>query len=79
MKNPGDEFNRKWREASQRVRFAEEKMHKAWAAFGRGEGPAPAQEMMEEVTRLRRECDAELSQLLANIQIQRKGGSEHPG
>jgi hypothetical protein len=73
MKNPGDEFNRKWREANERVRHAEEKMHKAWGQYAKGQGQAPSAELMAEVSRLRRECDAELSQLLANIQISRKG------
>ena len=72
MKNPGDEFNVRWREANARVRFAEEKMHKAWREFAKG-GEAPTAELMEEVARLRRDADAELSQLLANIQVSRRG------
>lgn len=72
MKNPGEEFNQKWREANERVRAAEERMHKAWGEFARG-GEAPSAALMAEVARLRKECDAELSQLLANIQISRKG------
>lgn len=73
MKNPGDEFNRKWREANERVRLAEERMQKAWTDYASGCGPAPSSDMMEEVARLRRESDAELSQLLANIQVSRRG------
>jgi hypothetical protein len=73
MKNPGDEFNREWREANDRVRRAEEKVHKAWTEYAAGRAGAPPTELLEEVSRLRRESDAELSKLLANIQISRRG------
>lgn len=73
MKNPDDEFNREWRQANDRVRRAEEKVHKAWADYAAGDAGAPPKELLEEVSRLRRESDAELSKLLANIQISRKG------
>ena len=73
MKNPGNEFNRKWRAANERVREAEERVHKAWTDFAAGTAGPPPKELMEEVARLRRECDAELSELLQNIQTSRKG------
>ena len=76
VKNNGDEFNRHWRQANERVRAAEEKVQKAWADFAAGRADPPLPELMEEVARLRREADAELSKLLANIQISRRVGPD---
>jgi hypothetical protein len=72
MRNPGEEFNRKWREANDRVRLAEEKLGKAWEDYAAGRSGAPPEELLQLVSQLRREADTELQQLMANMQISRQ-------
>lgn len=76
-----ERLHREWKEANEKVRVAEERLATAWAATTQGLGSPPDKALLEEVIRLRRECDQRLAAVLEEFTDTRppKGPSEHPG
>jgi len=65
--NSNDALRKEWKEANERVRRAEDRLHAAWTAFAASKGPPPDKSLMDEVVTLRRECDRRLAALLDNF------------
>ena len=81
MANRTDELRKAWREASDRVRKAEERLGGAWTDYSKGGSDAPDKALMTEVARLRRESNERLAALLDEFSLTGPGKDpkERPG
>jgi hypothetical protein len=59
-----EQLHKAWKEANDVMRVAEHRLTAAWAAFAAGSAGPPDKELLEEVARLRRECDKRLAAIL---------------
>lgn len=62
--NKNETVHAAWQGAIAKVRAAEERLGSAWSAYTAGRGPPPTKEMLEEVSRLRRDCDQLLTAVI---------------
>lgn len=64
MSSSAEQLRQQWKEANDKVRDAEDRLHEAWQDFAAGQAGPPDKRFIEEVTRLRRECDQKLAVVL---------------
>jgi len=67
-----EQLRQAWKEANDLVRAAEDRLNAAWGAFAAGRAGPPSKEMLDEVARLRRECDKRLAAILDKYPSQGK-------
>jgi hypothetical protein len=53
-----------WEQANASVQEAEARLSAVWSSFAAGQSGPPSKELLEEIARLRRECDARLKAIL---------------
>ena len=73
-----EQLRQQWTDAKQKVREAEDRLHQAWQAFASGQSGPPEKGLIEEVSRLRRECDQKLAALLDQQSKPGPGRPERP-
>jgi hypothetical protein len=76
-----EQLRQAWKQANDLVRAAEERLGAAWTEFSAGQAGPPDKELLAEVARLRRECDARLAAILDGLPSRKPGankGSERP-
>jgi hypothetical protein len=64
MSSRAEQLRQQWKEANDKVRAAEDRLHEAWQDFAAGRAGPPDKRFIEDVTRLRRECDQKLAVVL---------------
>lgn len=64
MTTKNETLHAAWKRAIAEVREAEERLGFAWAAYTAGKAPPPTREVLDEVSRLRRDCDKHLKAVI---------------